>query len=280
MDGAVAGGGEGVLNEGAEVVVGEDLEGGGGGAAFGGDGVAEGFGVLLGLNEEGGGAVEGVEGEGMGEEGVEAELGAGVAEGGGEFEDVGGTGAGKGGDGIELGFLNFVVIAEGVEDGFDACFVVGVECLGGGVGGDAGADLPGGVGHGADDVAGVGEAVVKGLEGGAGEDGEDEFVLGGVGEGGVDLGELLGFAGEDEGMGGLEGGGEVGEVGDAGGLGEFGAGGVVAAGAGDLVGGVVLVLDESVDDGGGHASGSEECDLGGHGFSFGLGARFSNVFRR
>lgn len=265
MDGAVAGGGEGVLNEVAEVVVGEDLEGGGGGAAFGGDGVAEGFGVLLGLNEEGGGAVEGVKGEGMGEEGVEAELGAGVAEGGGEFEDVGGTGAGEGGDGIELGFLNFVVIAEGVEDGFDACFVVGVECLGGGVGGDSGADLAGGVGHGADDVAGVGEAGVKGLEGGAGEDGEDEFVLGGVGEGGVDLGELLGFAGEDEGMGGLEGGGEVGEVGDAGGLGELGAGGVVAAGAGDLFGGVVLVLDESVDDGGGHASGSEECDLSGHG---------------
>ena len=138
--------------------MGKDLEGGGGGAAFGGDGVAEGFGVLLGLEEEGGGSVNGVEGEGMGEEGVESKLDAGVAEGGGEFEEVGGAGAGEGGDGVELGFLYFMVIAEGVEDRFDAWFVCGVEFPGGGVGGDAGADLPGGIGHGADDVAGVGES--------------------------------------------------------------------------------------------------------------------------
>ena len=66
LDGAVAGGGEGFLDEASEVVVGEGFEGGGGGAAFGGDGVAEGFGVVFALGEEGGGAVTGVNGEGMG----------------------------------------------------------------------------------------------------------------------------------------------------------------------------------------------------------------------
>lgn len=235
---------------------------------------------MFALDEECGGAVDGVEGEGVGEEGVESELGASVAEGGGEFEEVGGSGAGEGGDGVELGFFDLVVAAEGVEDGFDGVFVVGLEGLCGGVGGDAGADLAGGVGHGADDVACVGEAGLEFLEGGAGEDGEDEFVVGGVGEFGVGLVELLWFAGEDEGVGGLEGGGEVGQVGDAGGLGEFGTGGVFAAGAGDLLGGEVFVLDEAVDDGGGHASGSKKCDFGGHRASFGWAGYFSNIFRR
>lgn len=103
------------------------------------------------------------------------------------------------------------------------------------------------------------------MEGGSGEDGENELALGGGDELGVDLGELLGFAGEDEGVGVADCEGEVGGVGDAGGGGEFGAGGVVAAGAGDLGGGVVFVLEEAVDDGACHASGSEKCDLGAHG---------------
>ena len=76
-----------------------------------------------------------------------------------------------------------------------------------------------------------------------------------------ELSELLWFTGEDDGVGGVGGLFECGEVLDAGLLGECRAGGIVAAGAGDLPGGVMLVVEESADDGGGHAAGSDECDL-------------------
>ncbi len=80
---------------------------------------------------------------------------------------------------------------------------------------------------------------------------------------------MLGFAGEYDGVCGVGGGFECGQVVNAGLLGECGAGGVVATGAGDLCGGVVLVVEESPDDGGGHAAGSDECDLYVHVIRFG-----------
>ena len=56
---------------------------------------------------------------------------------------------------------------------------------------DAGADLPGCVGHRAHDVAGAGEDAREGREAFAGEDREHEFAGGEIGEAGIEAGELL-----------------------------------------------------------------------------------------
>lgn len=61
--------------------------------------------------------------------------------------------------------------------------------------------MVGGVGYGMDEVVGFGENLCEVGEVFVGEDGEDEFVGGEFGEVWIEFGELLGFVGEDEGVG-------------------------------------------------------------------------------
>ena len=99
---------------------------------------------------------------------------------GGEFEEVGGAAAAECGYGVELFFGDGVVLAACAEDVLNDGVVFWLECLEWGVGADSGSDLPGGIGHGADDVGGSGEGFAEALQGGAGEDGDEEFSAGGL----------------------------------------------------------------------------------------------------
>jgi hypothetical protein len=72
---------------------------------------------------------------------------------------------------------------------------------------------------------------------------------------------LLGLAGQHDGVGAGEQRFEAGGGGDAGGGGEFGGGIVVAADAGDVGGAGVARINEAADNGGGHASGTDESDF-------------------
>ena len=175
FDGAGFGGGDGAVDGFAEVGVLKDLECGGSGASGGGDGIAQGVGVVSGLLEEFCGAEEGLNGEGIGEFRRESGVGAGLLECGGKFEKVGGATAAECGDGVELFFGYWVVLAECAEDVLHDSIVFGLKWPERGVGADSGADLPGGIGHGADDVGGFREGIVEALEGGSSEDGDEEF---------------------------------------------------------------------------------------------------------
>lgn len=113
------GGEDGVFEDLAEVLLLHDGEACEGGAARGGDLVAEVFRGLPRFDEELGGAEEGVEGELGGGFGGEASGDGAVSEGGGELEDVGGAAAAGGGDGVEVGFWDGEDWAHGTEDLLD-----------------------------------------------------------------------------------------------------------------------------------------------------------------
>ncbi len=125
-------------------------------------------------------------------------MGGGFCQGVGKLKEVGGATPGNGGDGVDLFFGDKEDVAEGAEYGFDALGVGVGEFFFGCVGGDACPNAAGGVGHGTDDLPGVGEMVSEFGNGGACEDGEEGFASGQFGDVGVEVVELLGFAGQED----------------------------------------------------------------------------------
>ncbi len=223
--------------------------------------LAEGFGIDSAFADETGGSGDGGNRELVGDFGGEAGGDSAFAKGGDELENVGGAAAAEGGDRVELGFGKFEVFAEGAEDSLDEFSVFGGR---GGletVGGDSGADLPGKIWHGADDVAGVGEFAGEDFDAASGEDGEDEFAVAEFGNARIEIGELLGFEGGDDDGGVLEQIIQVGGRGNSGGGGESFGGSVGAAGAGDLAGGKNVSRQKTFDHGAAHAAGSEKSDF-------------------
>src|SRR5581483_5687653 len=177
---------------------------------------------------------------------------------GGEFKNIARAAAAQRGDGVELRFLDRHDLAERAEKGVDDGAVGGGQRLERGPGGDAGADLAGRIGHGADEIAGLRKGLGETGEALAGENGEDELAGGERGEAGVEARELLGLAGEDDGVGAFQQRRQIMVGGDAGAGGELLGGIIIAAGAGEVGGAGGFFDEQAVDYSRGHAAGAEE----------------------